>query len=673
MNAFRQPVRGFPLRAALLACLLVCGCVHPRLPLMPDMSLAGIDTGPLRDKVIAIDPGHGGPERGAVGARGITEAESNLTVALHLWGLLQQAGARPVLTRSADQALGGGDLPRDLALRSGLASGADLFVSIHHNAALDRGVNSLIVFYAMADPYQSRDAARAVGAALQRRLGRESHSVQPGNYTVLRSGRFPAILGEASFISNRENELELAFARALAAEARGYFDGILDYFSRGAPMVLDIEPATPVTDDARPVIRACLDPGLAGAQVERSSITATLNGTALRQGASAQSCPVFTAPELPNGRHRACVAFRNSLGNAARRCADITVDMPPRSIALTSSFAVIPPDPAAFTGIDILVLDRLGRPVIDGTPVAISTTAGKLLQADAATVNGHARAVLAAEARPGTAALSASAGSARGSLRVLFAVPAAALLSVAVRDAAGRPLSGAALVSDARALGRSDSHGYIQVEAPAGERRFQVVKQGYEPCALTLAPAVGSMTGAAAVLEPVDAGVFFNRTVMLDPEGSSLSALPVLEALRERIEHAGGRALFTWQALPAPAYPARVMQAAGERADVFLCVSAEGRRCRAGHYHRSTAGQDLAQRLRRAFDARGLTGFRQCAVHHSTHAAVIHTPMPTLELELPRRLAEKDPEGAAQAMYEALHGWLQARHRPAPLSPPTDK
>ena len=72
---------------------------HPR-PFDSD-----IDTGSLKDRVIVIDPGHGGPERGAIGVRGITEAEVNLTVGLHLWGLLKQAGARPVLTRFSDQAL----------------------------------------------------------------------------------------------------------------------------------------------------------------------------------------------------------------------------------------------------------------------------------------------------------------------------------------------------------------------------------------------------------------------------------------------------------------------------------------------------------------------------------------------------------------------------------------
>jgi hypothetical protein len=307
------------------------------------------------------------------------------------------------------------------------------------------------------------------------------------------------------------------------------------------------------------------------------------------------------------------------------------------------------------------VLDRFGRPVVDGTPVALTTTAGRFFQAETATVNGRAGAVLAADARAGTATLSASAGRARARMQVSFAVPAAALLSIAVHDAAGHPISGAALIGDGHILGRSDSQGYIQVEAKAGPSRLQLVKPGYAEHDLALSPAAGAMTQAETVLQAIDGGVFLNRTVMLDPEGESPAALPVLQALKSKIEHAGGRAVFTWQSSPAPAYQERVMQAAREKADVFLCVSAEGRNCSAGHYHRSAAGMELAQLLGESLAAGTITGCRQCAARLSIHYAVIQTAMPAIELELPRKLAQGDPEAAAQAMYEALRQWLRER------------
>ena len=177
----------------------------------------------------------------------------------------------------------------------------------------------------------------------------------------------------------------------------------------------------------------------------------------------------------------------------------------------------------------------------------------------------------------------------------------------------------------------------------------------------TLNPAVGAMTVKNAVLQPIDAGVFLNRTIMLDPEGSSPAALPVLEVLKNKIEHAGGRAVFTWQSSPAPLYQARVMQAAREKADVFLCVSAEGRSCSAGHYHRSAAGLALAQHLQAGLYRARPSRIKNCTIRQSTHDAVLHTAMPALELSLPRKPAQNNPEAVAQAMYAALREWLRQR------------
>jgi len=148
---------------------------------------------------------------------------------------------------------------------------------------------------------------------------------------------------------------------------------------------------------------------------------------------------------------------------------------------------------------------------------------------------------------------------------------------------------------------------------------------------------------------------------MLDPEGSDPDSLPVLDLLKNKIEQAGGRALLTWHTAPAPSYQSRVMQASREQADVFLCVRADSRHCRAGHYHRSPAGQALALHLQEALPAGGFLRRRKCAVRHSTHNAIIQTAMPAIELELPRNLVQKDPEAAAQAMYEALRQWLAER------------
>jgi len=108
----------------------------PSLPSSP-FQLDQLDLSPLKGKVIVIDPGHGGKYSGAVGKMGLKESEVNLGVALYLWGALQSAGAKPVMTRTADTTVASPahkQLRADLLARSMVSNtvNPDLFVSIHH-------------------------------------------------------------------------------------------------------------------------------------------------------------------------------------------------------------------------------------------------------------------------------------------------------------------------------------------------------------------------------------------------------------------------------------------------------------------------------------------------------------------------------------------------------------
>jgi hypothetical protein len=253
--------------------------------------------------------------------------------------------------------------------------------------------------------------------------------------------------------------------------------------------------------------------------------------------------------------------------------------------------------------------------------------------------------------------ISAAAGPARAVEHIRFAVPDKALLVLSVRDSYGQPVDDAALMQGPVTLARSDRCGRLQAEIDGGEWRLELAGRGYTPLTLTIKAAAGSMTTRNVVLPPIDGGVFFNRTVMLDPENAS--AVTLLERLKDKIEHAGGRALITWQTGPAPPCRERIMQAADVNADVFLNVRAAGRRYTAGHYHRSAAGLDLAQQLRKSFANQDLTGFRKCTVLHSTHETVLHTPMPAVELTVPLQATRKKTDAITRALYDALRQWLQ--------------
>jgi N-acetylmuramoyl-L-alanine amidase len=119
----------------------------------------------LANKLIVVDPGHGGPDTGTL-AGTIPEKHVNLAIAMALKRLLEAAGARTVYTRTSDRAVMSGTYSSraDLQARLDVAnrSNADLFVSIHADAHVDQAIAGLTVYYGstMATPTPSPSPVR---------------------------------------------------------------------------------------------------------------------------------------------------------------------------------------------------------------------------------------------------------------------------------------------------------------------------------------------------------------------------------------------------------------------------------------------------------------------------------------------------------------------------------
>lgn len=166
-------------------------------------------SGAFKNKVIAIDPGHGGTEAGATGHSGTKEKAINLDVAKKVEKLLKAQGAKVIMTRTADSAIG-------LYERTDKAnrSDADIFVSIHHNANDDRSYSgtSTYIFNGEGTTGQytriqeSRRLARYVQTELIKALRLKDVGVKDANFVVLREPDMPAILCELAFITNPAEE-----------------------------------------------------------------------------------------------------------------------------------------------------------------------------------------------------------------------------------------------------------------------------------------------------------------------------------------------------------------------------------------------------------------------------------------------------------------------------------
>lgn len=211
----------------------------------------------LEGKKIFLDPGHGGEDRNSKGPQKlITEADANLNVALALKDFLEEAGAVVYMSRNSDASV-------DLKERSYMAdgSGAEIFISIHHNAPGkdgDENINYTSTYYhATESDYEYEPCEKDIAKYVQRDLAYAMRNsgglgsfdgtysdywIYPGaGFSVLRLTKIPAILIECGFFTNPHEERRLAIDEFNRIQAWGIFRGIAKYYAAGNPNVESID------------------------------------------------------------------------------------------------------------------------------------------------------------------------------------------------------------------------------------------------------------------------------------------------------------------------------------------------------------------------------------------------------------------------------------------------
>jgi N-acetylmuramoyl-L-alanine amidase len=178
--------------------------------------------------VVVVDPGHGGPDPGAVGIGGLREIDVVTPVSNRVAALLRESGVESVLTRT-------GDYDLDLDPRVDLANRiqANLFVSIHANAiSLSRpDVNGLETYY-----YQSGDRlADTIHESLIDATDSNDRGVRTARFYVLRYTDMPSVLLELGFVTGDEDAPRLRDPDYQETLARGITRGILEYIERYCP------------------------------------------------------------------------------------------------------------------------------------------------------------------------------------------------------------------------------------------------------------------------------------------------------------------------------------------------------------------------------------------------------------------------------------------------------
>jgi N-acetylmuramoyl-L-alanine amidase len=216
---------------------------------------------------IVIDPGHGGHDPGAVGPSGLQEKDVVLAVGLKLRDLLKdELGLDVVMTRSTDVFI-------PLEERTAIANkvNADLFLSVHANAAPNRHAAGIETYYLnLAKTEKAAQlAAKENGTSLEKvsvlqailfdlmanyKLNDSAHladevqkalhkkirgtyadvknlGVKQGPFYVLVGATMPSILVETAFLSNAAEETRLKDPAYLDMTAEGILDGVRGYIS----------------------------------------------------------------------------------------------------------------------------------------------------------------------------------------------------------------------------------------------------------------------------------------------------------------------------------------------------------------------------------------------------------------------------------------------------------
>ncbi|MCC5088556.1 N-acetylmuramoyl-L-alanine amidase [Xanthomonas campestris] len=247
----------------------------PPRPLLPSEASRVKMAPGMRPLVVAIDPGHGGQDPGAMGPTGKREKDVTLAIGRELARQINATqGMKAYMTRDTDVFI-----PLPMRAQKARSAKADIFISIHADAAENRSATGSSVYVLstkgassqrarwLADKENaadlvggvrlqqtestlanvlldlaqsghmkaSEDAAGHVLGGLKRIGNNHKPQLERANFAVLRTSDMPAMLVETAFISNPDEERRLidpAYQRKIASAV---LDGIDTFFTRQPP------------------------------------------------------------------------------------------------------------------------------------------------------------------------------------------------------------------------------------------------------------------------------------------------------------------------------------------------------------------------------------------------------------------------------------------------------
>ena len=205
-----------------------------------DFEASGPWSPPLSGKTIVIDPGHGGPDGGAVGSDETEEKDISLAVSKMLQSYLQQNGALVYLTREEDTDLAD-ESTKGLARRKAEdirnrlefihEKEPDFFLTVHLNAVPSSRWKGAQTFY-----YPSFDENGHLAKMIQEEIIRNLENTNRSPLVIngvylLKHAKAPGALVEIGFLSNPEEQALLTQEDYQRKMAVSIYEGVLRYLT----------------------------------------------------------------------------------------------------------------------------------------------------------------------------------------------------------------------------------------------------------------------------------------------------------------------------------------------------------------------------------------------------------------------------------------------------------
>lgn len=183
----------------------------------------------VQDRIIIIDPGHGGKDPGAVSGQAV-EKSIVFKVSNLVKQKLEADGAKVLMSRTGDT------YPSlDDRITFAKSNYGEMFISLHANSSTNTSPKGTETYYSITSNDNEKEdvvLATNINNEIVKNANMSNRGVKREDFKVIRSLTIPAVLVELGFVSNAEDRSKLLDDQYIEIFAQSIYNGIVEYYAR---------------------------------------------------------------------------------------------------------------------------------------------------------------------------------------------------------------------------------------------------------------------------------------------------------------------------------------------------------------------------------------------------------------------------------------------------------